>query len=72
MTTTFRHLCAALALCALSIVPRALPAQDAEGLPAVEAMQRAMPRATRLPRSAFLEDRTLAAVQLSPAGDYVG
>jgi dipeptidyl aminopeptidase/acylaminoacyl peptidase len=72
MTTTFRHLCAALALCALSIVPRALPAQDAEGLPAVEAMQRAMPRATRLPRSAFLEDRTLAAVLLAPAGDYVG
>lgn len=69
--TTFRNLCAALALCTLLSAPRALPAQARESLRSVEAAQRALPRAPRLPRTAFLENRTLTAAQLSPAGDYV-
>ncbi|MBS0218997.1 MAG: S9 family peptidase [Proteobacteria bacterium] len=69
--TTFRSLCSTLALCALLLAPRALPAQATENLRAVEAVQRALPRAPRLPRTAFLENRTLAAAQLSPTGDAV-
>lgn len=37
----------------------------------IEAAQRALPAAPRLPRTAFLENRTLVAAELSPAGDYV-
>ncbi|WP_374556365.1 alpha/beta hydrolase family protein [Thermomonas sp.] len=69
--TTFRTLCGTLALCALLLVPRTLPAQEAEGLRAAEAAQRALPRAPRLPRTAFLENRLLVAAALSPAGDAV-
>ena len=69
--TMFRTLCGTLALCALLLAPRQLPAQEVAGVRAAEAEQRAMPRAPRLPRTAFLEARTLVAVQLSPAGDFV-
>lgn len=69
--TMLRHLCGPLALCALLLAPRTLPAQEAEGLRAAEAAQRALPRAPRLPRTAFLENRTLVAAALSPAGDAV-
>lgn len=69
--TTLRSLCGTLALCALLLAPRALPAQAAESLRAAEAAQRALPRAPRLPRAAFLENRTLVAAELSPAGDAV-
>ncbi len=71
MMTTFRILCGTLALCALLLAPRALPAQAAESLRAAADAQRAMPRAARQPRTAFLENRTLVAAQLSPAGDAV-
>ena len=69
--TTFRTLCGTLALCALLLAPGTLPAQAVEGLRAAEAAQRALPRAPRLPRTAFLENRTLVAAALSPAGDAV-
>ena len=69
--TTFRNLCAALALCTLLSAPRAWPAQASASLRSVAAAQRALPRAPRLPRTTFLENRTLTAAQLSPAGDYV-
>lgn len=69
--TTLRSLCGTLALCALLLAPRTLPAQAAESLRAAEAAQRALPRAPRLPRAAFLENRTLVAAELSPAGDAV-
>jgi dipeptidyl aminopeptidase/acylaminoacyl peptidase len=69
--TTLRTLCGTLALCALLLAPRTLPAQEAEGLRAAEAAQRMQPRAPRLPRTAFLENRTLVAAALSPAGDAV-
>ena len=67
----FRILCGMLALCALLLAPGQLPAQAMDGLRAAEAAQRAMPRAPNLPRTAFLEARTLVAVQLSPKGDAV-
>ena len=69
--TTLRSLCGTLALCALLLAPRTLPAQAAESLRAAEAAQRALPRAPRLPRAAFLENRTLVAAGISPAGDAV-
>lgn len=69
--TTFRTLCSTLALCALLLASRPLPAQQADGLCAMAAAQRVLPRAPRLPRTAFLENRTLAAAALSPAGDAV-
>ncbi|QIL21042.1 alpha/beta fold hydrolase [Thermomonas sp. HDW16] len=69
--TMLRHLCGTLALCALLLAPHAVPAQASESLRSVEAAQRALPRAPRLPRTAFLENRTLVAAQLSPAGDRV-
>ncbi|TKR33132.1 S9 family peptidase [Luteimonas gilva] len=69
--TMFRTLCGTLALCALLLAPRALPAQAAESLRTAEGAQRALPRAPRLPRTAFLENRTLVAAQLSPASDAV-
>ncbi len=69
--TTFRTLCGTLALCALLLAPGTLPAQAVEGLHAAEAAQRVLPRAPRLPRTAFLENRTLVAAALSPAGDAV-
>ena len=69
--TMLRTLCAALALCALLAAPRALPAQAGETLREVETAQRALPRAPLLPRTAFLENRVIADVQLSPAGDCV-
>ena len=69
--TTFRILCGTLAVCALLLASRTLPAQAADGLRAEQAAQRALPHAPRLPRTAFLENRTLVATQLSPAGDAV-
>ncbi len=71
MMTTFRTLCAKFAFAALLSLPGALPGQTAESLRTVEATQRALPRAPRLPRTAFLENRALTALQLSPAGDFV-
>ena len=59
--TMFRALCVTLGLCALLATPRTLPAQSAERLGQVVAAQRALPRAQRLPRTAFLENRTLVA-----------
>lgn len=69
--TMFRTLCGTLVLCALLLAPRSLPAQAAESLRTAEDAQRALPRAPRLPRTAFLENRTLVTAQLSPAGDAV-
>lgn len=69
--TMLRHLCGPLALCALLLAPRTPNAQEAGGLRATEAAQRMLPRAPRLPRGAFLENRTLVAAALSPAGDAV-
>lgn len=69
--TIFRTLCGTLALFALLLAPRALPAQASESLRSAEAAQRVLPRAPRLARTAFLESRTLVAAQLSPAGDFV-
>lgn len=69
--TMFRIIVGAAALCALLIAPTTLPAQESESLRAIEAAQRMLPRAARLPRSAFLENRTLVDAQLSPAGDFV-
>ena len=69
--TMLRTLCVTFALCVLLLAPRALPAQARDGLRVAEAAQRALPRAPRLPRTAFLENRTLVAAQLSPAGDAV-
>ena len=69
--TMFRIFAGAAALCTLLIAPKTLPAQEVQGLRAVEATQRALPRAPRLPRTAFIENRTLVAAQLSPAGDFV-
>lgn len=68
---TFRTLCGTPVLCVLLLTPRVLPAQAAESLRAAEAAQRELPRAPRLPRTAFLENRTLVAAELSPAGDAV-
>ena len=69
--TMFRTLAAAVALCTLLIAPKTLPAQDLGGLRTIEAAQQALPRAPRLPRSAFMENRTLVTAELSPAGDAV-
>jgi dipeptidyl aminopeptidase/acylaminoacyl peptidase len=69
--TMLRTLCGTLALCALLLAPRTVPAQAGEALHSAEVAQRALPRAPRLPRTAFLENRTLVAAQLSPAGDHV-
>lgn len=64
-------MCGTPVLCVLLLTPRVLPAQAAESLRAAEAAQRELPRAPRLPRTAFLENRTLVAAELSPAGDAV-
>lgn len=49
----------------------AAAADAASELRAAETTQHALPRAPRLPRAAFLENRTLVAAELSPAGDAV-
>jgi len=64
------NLCGMLALCTLIAMP-AMAMQPTENLRSVEDAQRALPPAPRLPRTSFLEGRTLLAVQLSPAGDHV-
>jgi dipeptidyl aminopeptidase/acylaminoacyl peptidase len=69
--TMLRTLCGTLALCAMLLAPRTLPAQVAESLRSAEDAQRVLPRAPRLPRTTFLENRTLVAARLSPAGDSV-
>ena len=69
--TMIRTLCGALVLAASLLAPRHVAAQAADDLRAAEAAQRALPRAALLPRTAFLDMRTLAAVQLSPSGDFV-
>ena len=71
MTAMFRMLCIALALSVLLSWPRPSLARETESLRAIEAAQRALPPAPRLPRTAFLENRTLVAAALSPAGDAV-
>jgi dipeptidyl aminopeptidase/acylaminoacyl peptidase len=68
----FRELCGTLVLLALLIASRQVPAAEPTAeLRSAIAAQRALPRAPQLPRTAFLDGRGLAAVQLSPAGDYV-
>jgi dipeptidyl aminopeptidase/acylaminoacyl peptidase len=69
--TLIRILCGVLATCALLLTPRALPAQANASLRGAVQAQAARPPAQRLPRSAFLEARTLVAVRLSPAGGQV-
>ena len=70
--TKFRNWCGTLALLALLIAPMQAPAADTTTeVRSAIAAQRALPRAPQLPRSAFLDGRGLAAVRLSPAGDYV-
>lgn len=59
------------ALWVLLLAPRSLPAQSTESLRSAANEQGALPRAPRLPRTAFLENRTLVDVELSPAGDAV-
>lgn len=65
-----RRIASAL-LAALLLASSAVPAQSTQALRALEAAQRAQPRAPTLPRTAFLENRTLVAAELSPAGDAV-
>lgn len=70
--TSFRALCVALTLCASLAIPKCVrAAQDDADLRAAIAAQRALPTAPRLPRAAFIENRTLIDVQLSPTGQYV-
>ncbi|RZA21754.1 MAG: S9 family peptidase [Lysobacteraceae bacterium] len=69
--TMSRTLSALLALCLLLPAPRLLAAQPVAGLREAEAAQRQLPRAPRLPRTAFLEARNLLSVQLSPDGGHV-
>ncbi|MEG2940898.1 MAG: prolyl oligopeptidase family serine peptidase [Thermomonas sp.] len=72
MTISFRRFCLLLALLAAPFLPK--PASAAQGeadLRSAIAAQRTLPRAARLPRTAFLENRTLVAAELSPAGDAV-
>jgi dipeptidyl aminopeptidase/acylaminoacyl peptidase len=72
MTLTFRHCCIVLALLAAPFVPKPASAAQGEGdLRSAIAAQRSLPRAARLPRTAFLENRALVGVQLAPAGDAV-
>lgn len=72
MTSPFRHFCIVLALLAAPFMPTPASAAHAEGdLRSAIAGQRTLPRAARLPRTAFLENRALVSVQLSPAGDAV-
>ncbi len=72
MTTKFRSLCRTLAFLTL-LLPGALWAatDSAQDVRSFAAAQRALPTAPSLPRAAFLENRALAAVRLSPDGDYV-
>ncbi|HEY0929208.1 MAG TPA: prolyl oligopeptidase family serine peptidase, partial [Gemmatimonas sp.] len=69
--TMFRILCGTQVLCALLLAPRAVSAQAAQSLRTAAIAERELPRAPRLPRTAFLENRTLVAAELSPAGDAV-
>lgn len=70
--TKFRHGCGMLALLALAFLPRqGLAVDSAAELRAAIAAQRALSPVSPLPRTAFLEDRGVAAVRLSPAGDFV-
>ncbi|QNN69475.1 S9 family peptidase [Thermomonas carbonis] len=66
-----RILCGSIAFCALLLTQHNVLAQANESLRSVEQAQQVLPRAPRLPRAAFLEARTLVAVQLSPTGDFV-
>lgn len=68
--TTFRRFCRMVVL-TLAFVSGHATAQEPQDVAAVEASQRALPRAPVLPRSTFIENRSLAAVVLSPAGDFV-
>ena len=67
----FRNFAGCVALVMLLLPPRDGLAQGNESLRNVQQAQQALPRAPLLPRTAFLEARTLVAVQLSPAGDHV-
>ncbi|WP_132862560.1 prolyl oligopeptidase family serine peptidase [Stenotrophomonas sp. ATCM1_4] len=68
----FRDACAALALLVLMGVAADVPAAGPDPtLHSAAAAQRALAPAARLPRAAFLEDRALTAVRLSPGGDQV-
>ena len=67
----FRNFAGCVALVMLLLPPGDGLAQGNESLRNVQQAQQALPRAPLLPRTAFLEARTLVAVQLSPAGDHV-
>ena len=68
----FRDACAALALLVLMSVAADVPAAGPDPtLHSAASAQRALAPAARLPRAAFLEDRALTAVRLSPGGDQV-
>lgn len=69
--TMLRTLGGTLVLAALLLAPRTVPAQAAERLGSAIAAQHALSPAPRLSRTAFLENRALVAVVLSPAGDAV-
>lgn len=72
MKTRIRKLYRMLAL--LTLLPALAPTAAAQGVDDVRAFaaaQRTRPAAPRLPRAAFLENRRLLAVRLSPAGDHV-
>lgn len=69
--TTSPTLRAVLVLCALLPTQRGLHAQSPESLRTAKIAQRGLPIAPRLPRTAFIESRALAAAELSPAGDAV-
>jgi len=72
-----RVACGMLTLLALMLLMTPALAADAGAattaaeLRAFAAAQRVLPPAPQLPRTAFLESRTLAAVQLSPTGAFV-
>jgi dipeptidyl aminopeptidase/acylaminoacyl peptidase len=71
MKAKFRSGCRLLALLALSPLCALATANDAQAVRAFAAAQRALPVAPQLPRTTFLENRSLLSVRLSPGGDYV-
>jgi dipeptidyl aminopeptidase/acylaminoacyl peptidase len=67
----FRNLRRTLGLLVLLSVQAQAATTSPDEVRAFALAQRALPVATQLPRSAFLENRRLLAVRLSPAGDQV-
>ena len=71
MKAKYRNLCRALVLLALPLLCTLATAKEADAVRAFVAAQRALPAAPQMPRAAFLENRSLLSVRLSPGGDYV-